>query len=138
MCVGGCWMPIDPDAGVGCDYNGTPYGPGSSFRAGDGCNTCTCFGGEDAGTVACTKRDCACNPTMEAQQRAYVGTSAQSCATIRYTCPQHTTPFSNDCGCGCEQDVACPDWFDCSPTPGAMACDPVALKTMCPYSGIAY
>jgi len=39
---------------AGCTYGGIQHPAGSTFRASDGCNTCSC----NAGTVACTKRAC--------------------------------------------------------------------------------
>jgi hypothetical protein len=41
--------------GGSCIYNGVTYGPGSSFPAADGCNTCTCVPREQ---LACTLRVC--------------------------------------------------------------------------------
>jgi hypothetical protein len=37
-----------------CTYDGMQHPAGTTFRASDGCNTCSC----NAGTVACTKRAC--------------------------------------------------------------------------------
>lgn len=113
-----------------CKYAGKDYVPGETFPALDGCNTCTC--GAD-GSVSCTEINCPCDASKE-WWREYVGKSPEECATIKYTCPEHTTPFSNSCGCGCEQDPACPQWFDCMPP---APCDPDMLKK-CPYSGVAY
>jgi hypothetical protein len=117
------------DCGSVCSYAGKSYQPGESFPALDGCNTCTCA---SDGSIGCTKIACACDPTAE-WWRDYVGTSPQQCATILYACPEHTTPFSNSCGCGCEQDASCPQWFDCKPP---APCDPDLLEK-CPYSGVA-
>ena len=98
----------------------------------DGCNTCTCYEG---GAVGCTTMACAaCDPGVE-WYREYVATSASQSALIDYVCPENTTYFGNDCGCGCQQDRSCPEWFDCM---DGSSCDPVAIKQKCPYSGIAY
>lgn len=113
-----------------CTYAGKAYAPGDSFPAIDGCNKCSC--GSD-GNVSCTEISCPCDPAKE-WWREYVGKSPAECATIKYACPEHTTPFANDCGCGCEQDASCPQWFDCMPP---AACDPDQIAK-CPYSGVAY
>ncbi|PID37907.1 MAG: hypothetical protein CSB49_08290 [Proteobacteria bacterium] len=128
-----------PDAGgtckpVACTFAGDEYAEGETFPAGDGCNTCTCG---KSGQVACTKRFCpppSCDPKAE-WYRKYVATDVQQCQTIKYVCPPNTTHFTNACGCGCEQDKSCPEWFNCMPPAG---CDVKALKEKCPYSGIAY
>lgn len=84
-----------------CAYQNQSYPAGSQFLASDGCNTCTC---ESDGTVSCTARACVptCNPAAEPNNH-YVGTP-QECMVIRYTCREGQVPFSNPCGCGC-QDV---------------------------------
>jgi hypothetical protein len=129
-----------PDAGgscqtIACTFGGAEYVEGETFPAGDGCNTCTCAAG---GQIACTKRFCpplpSCDPKKE-WYRKYMTTDTQMCKTIKYTCPPNTGHFSNACGCGCEQDKTCPEWFNCMPPAG---CDEKALKEKCPYSGIAY
>jgi len=115
-----------------CTYEGQTYAAGASFPALDGCNTCTCYEG---GAVGCTTMACLpCDPEAE-WYREYVATSASQCALIDYVCPENTTYFGNDCGCGCQQDRSCPEWFDCM---DPAVCDPVAIKQKCPYSGIAY
>jgi hypothetical protein len=131
LCKGGCYVPLT-DAGAGCIQNGITYPVGSSYPAGDGCNTCSCTG---AGPGACTKMACACDPVAEAHRRNYVGLGTQ-CSFIRYACKAPTTSFSNACGCGCEQDPSCPDWINCMPSPGAPPC--ADLQAKCPYSGVAF
>jgi hypothetical protein len=117
--------------GEDCVYAGVTYTQGASFPALDGCNTCSC---EAGGLVACTEIACACNPADE-WWRDYVAQDPDQCAVIDYVCPANTTPFANSCGCGCEQDSACPEWFDCMPP---SPCDPEQIAIDCPYSGIAY
>ncbi len=112
-----------------CTYAGKDYQLGETFAAIDGCNKCTCT---DQG-VSCTEMACACDASKE-WWRDYVGKSPQECMTIKYACPMNTTPFSNACGCGCEQDASCPQSIDCMPP--APNCD--ALQKKCPYSGVAY
>lgn len=138
VCAGGCYapvaQPIDAGPAPACSYGGRAYHVGDSFRAGDGCNTCFC---SSAGTVGCTALACVCDPANETHQRSYTATDPAACATIRYVCPANTTPFQNSCGCGCEQGLACPDWFDCMPGSGP-SCDTNQIKIDCPYSGIAF
>jgi hypothetical protein len=123
------------DAGTGCTYRNRTYAQGAVLNAGDGCNTCTCGSG---GLVACTEKACTCDPTKEANKRKYVGTSAAQCAAIDFACTGNTTMFQNACGCGCEQDPGCPEWFNCMPSVPPSPCDPTQIKDTCPYSGIAY
>jgi len=115
---------------TGCAYGGKVYQMGESFPALDGCNKCTCT---DQG-VSCTELMCACDPDKE-WWRQYVAKDPKQCAVIDYACPPNTKGFENACGCGCEQDASCPQWFDCMPP---SPCDPAAIKEKCPYSGIAY
>ncbi len=128
----------EPDGTVGCtlmwcascQYAGVIYQPGDSFPALDGCNTCTC---DDMGNVGCTELACPCDPEAE-WWRDYVATDPETCMVIDYVCPTNTTMFGNACGCGCEQDPSCPEWFDCMPP---APCDMEKIKEECPYSGIA-
>ena len=121
--------------GDGCEYLGVQYDVGASIASGDGCNTCSCSSG---GMVACTLMACLCDSSGTEPSREYMGESAEQCATIRYACPESTTSFSNSCGCGCEQDPSCPEWFNCMPGPGSEPCDTEQIAIDCPYSGIAY
>jgi hypothetical protein len=114
-----------------CTYAGETYIPGDEFPATDGCNTCTCAAD---GTVGCTKIACDCDPTKE-WWRDYVSTDPAQCQVIDYACPPNTTSFENACGCGCEQDASCPEFFNCMPP--AM-CDLNKIHEECPYSGIAF
>ncbi len=111
-----------------CVYAGTTYQIGESFPSLDGCNTCTCG---DAG-IGCTKLACACDPKKE-WWKEYVLTDPAACAVADFGCPANTTGFENQCGCGCEQDVSCPEFIDCMPPK-----DCTDLVKKCPYSGIAY
>lgn len=125
-----------PDAGgscqpVSCTYAGKQYAPGDSFPATDGCNTCTCT---DDGHIACTEIYCQCDPEKE-WWRDYKFTDPDTCAVVKYQCQPKTLPFSNDCGCGCQQDPACPEWINCMP-PVTPEC--TQLQTDCPYSQVAY
>ncbi|AUX40746.1 uncharacterized protein SOCE26_021470 [Sorangium cellulosum] len=115
----------------GCDYGGVTYAPGDSFPSDDGCNTCTCTAD---GGVACTERACVCDPESE-WWRNYVTEDREICPLIDFVCPENTTHFQSDCGCGCEQDKSCPEFFNCMPP---AECDAAALQARCPYSEIAY
>jgi Pacifastin inhibitor (LCMII) len=121
-----------PDAGGACQrfctWGDDNYLPGDSFPAGDGCNTCAC---SDNGMVACTKMACMCNPDVE-WWRSYVSTDTDVCAVLKYQCQPKTLPFSNPCGCGCEQDAACPEVIDCEPPT-----DCSELRSDCPFSLVA-
>lgn len=130
-CVGGCWAPVDAT----CTYEGQTYELGAEFPAADDCNTCTCL--ED-GTVTCTGLVCpACNPNLELNRRQYVTTDLAQCALIDYLCVENTTPFTNGCGCGCEQGPNCPEWIDCMPGEADAWCaDLDAFALACPFSGV--
>jgi len=136
ICNNGCWSPAPSvDAGPsGCTHNGQILRMGEAVRMGDGCNTCTC---SSVGGTLCTGRICSCDPASETHQRGYIGSSPQECALIDFVCASNTTPFQNSCGCGCEQGLACPDWFSCMPGSGT-GCDIDKIKSECPYSGIAF
>ena len=113
-----------------CIYAGESYQEGESFPALDGCNTCECT----ASGIACTDIACACNPATE-WYRDYVSTDPDECALIDYACPDNTVAFVNECGCGCEQNSECPEWFSCMPP---AQCDVEQIEKDCPYSDIAY
>ncbi|MBI4701265.1 MAG: hypothetical protein HY744_08920 [Deltaproteobacteria bacterium] len=113
-----------------CVYLGNSYQQGETFPSVDGCNDCTCT----VKGVVCTDKACPCDPDKE-WWRKYVSTDPDECKLIDYGCPENTTSFENACGCGCEQDLSCPQWFDCEPP---NPCDVEAIKKKCPYSGIAY
>lgn len=112
-----------------CVYAGVEYPAGATFPALDGCNKCTC---NSDGTVGCTEIACPCDPANE-WWRNYVATNPKTCEVIDYACTGNTTPFTNACGCGCEQDASCPQVIDCKPP---KPCDP-ALIEKCPYSYVA-
>jgi len=121
-----------------CLYEGVNHSVGDSFSSRDGCNTCGCVVNPDGTTdIACTERACMCNPKNE-PYRMYAGSSPDpSCETVDFSCPSNTTVFTNECGCGCEQSVECPDSFDCSPAGmmNMLSCDQ-SLIDRCPYSQI--
>jgi hypothetical protein len=115
--------------GGSCVYAGIQRAAGESFGALDGCTTCT---GEESGAVSCTEKACACDP-MNEWWRQYETTVPAECAVIDYTCPTNTTTFENSCGCGCEQDSACAESYDCAPP---NQCDVAQLQADCPFSQI--
>jgi hypothetical protein len=116
--------------GGACRYLGVDQPAGSSFPARDGCNVCKCVRSSADGTldIACTDDACGCNSDTETY-RHYLGTSPDACSQL--SCPDHTTAFSNTCGCGCEQSTECPNSSDCDPNGADMLCAYQALT--CPY-----
>jgi hypothetical protein len=79
----------------------------------------------------------ACDPDTE-HDRNYVSESVEGCMVIRYTCVEYTVPFSNACGCGCEQDASCPELVDCMPGPDPRPGCSADELARCPYTEIAY
>jgi hypothetical protein len=121
-----------------CFYGGVEYAPGATFPSRDGCNSCSCIlDMKSVPSVACTERACQCDPTTDTY-RKYVVTDPTKCELTDFMCAENTTPFANDCGCGCQQSLDCPNVFDCTPDPKTMKsnCDP-ALEARCPYSTYA-
>jgi hypothetical protein len=116
-----------------CSYGGQTYPRGVSFPDRDGCNTCACPT-QDTATVTCTRlADCSCNPDKE-WYRKYTATSVAACAAAKFACPDNTTSFFNDCGCGCEEQESCGQYVDCQPGPNAVTCE--AQKAACPYAQV--
>lgn len=83
--------------GPTCSYGDDIYHVGDHFRAGDGCNTCTCT----ATGIDCTKSICSCNPDSEPDKH-YILTP-QECQTSTWSCPAGQQKFQNECGCGCRR-----------------------------------
>jgi len=81
-------------------------------------------------SILCQKRSGSCDHEEELD-RDYVAESADGCPLIDYVCPEHTTPFSNECGCGCEQPADCPDFVNCAP---GSTVDPLCDSAECPYT----
>lgn len=115
--------------GPACVYGGKPYDVGQSFPSLDGCNTCSCA---QPKVVSCTTKACPCDPSKEWWKK-YLSTDPKTCEVIDFACADNTTPFENQCGCGCAQDPSCPPYIDCMPPT-----DCTELKKKCPFSGIAY
>ncbi|MCB9733180.1 MAG: hypothetical protein H6745_11270 [Deltaproteobacteria bacterium] len=67
-----------------CTFNGHTYAAGASFRAGDGCNTCTCDP-NGTGGVACTFLDCGAGCTVDGV-RYPVGASVPGGSCEACTC----------------------------------------------------
>ncbi len=83
-------------------------------------------------TILCKYADGKCDPSVEFN-RNYVATDPKQCMVIDYICPSQTSMFSNDCGCGCEQDSTCPRYVDCMPGPSVS--NPLcAADGRCPYT----
>ncbi len=91
-------------SGGKCSYNGVTYASGSTFPAGDGCNSCRC----SDGMVSCTKLACAdasidapinsCNPTGGCPDGPACGTV---CCNLGEACIQGVCR----CGAGSACDV---------------------------------
>jgi hypothetical protein len=115
-----------------CIYGGTQYGPNEGFLSLDGCVECSCKVTEDGqGFVDCPPSAASCcDATPGVEWWREYGDAVGGCAPE--LCPPATTPFNNDCGCGCEQDPSCPEAFDCVSTP----CDADAIESECPFSRI--
>jgi len=103
---------------------------------------CTTIWCEKSGAASdgggATDAGAACDTTLD-PQRHYTSTDPKGCALLGAPCPAYTTPFSDACGCGCEQDLTCPAFIDCMPGPGVP--DPRCSTTgpvPCPYSTRAY
>jgi hypothetical protein len=120
-----------------CLYGGVVHDVGEMFPARDGCNSCACTVDKDSNVfLSCTDNACGCNRSSETF-RNYVATDAMKCQVLDFMCPENTTTFVNDCGCGCEQSTDCPNVFDCTPDAMTMksTCD-TALEARCPYSQV--
>ncbi len=110
-----------------CLYAGKEVLSGATIPDRDGCNSCTC----EFAAISCTKKACTCDPAKE-WWRNYVATSAKECSLVDFTCDAGATPFSNDCGCGCEEPSTCPQFAQCDP-----AYDCAKILADCPYAGAA-
>jgi hypothetical protein len=91
-----------------CTYAGQSHPSGEDFISPDGCNSCSCSNG----AVNCTSNVCPCEPMRE-YYRSYLSLGADGCPTTDLACQTGATPFTNECGCGCEQSLSCPQYFDC-------------------------
>lgn len=110
-----------------CTYAGRTYANGDWFLAVDGCNKCSCADG----VTTCSEMDCKCD-TQQEYWRQYIAYSPNECASITYRCQPGSTPFSNACGCGCEQSPDCPASFFCPSQYGGVG---GATGTLPGYSG---
>ncbi len=54
-----------------------------------------------------------CQPS--AQPHREYAAFADECTDLQIVCPEGSEPFSNDCGCGCEQPEECPESVNCMP-----------------------
>jgi hypothetical protein len=74
-----------------------------------------------------------CDPEAEAHYREYRGLDPDGCAAADpEPCPEYTTHFGNECGCGCEQGVECPDTYACPADGSMMRCE--YLRIHCPFT----
>jgi hypothetical protein len=76
-----------------------------------------------------------CQPGLD-KHYAYAAWS-EDCPTFTIYCPEGSSPFGNECGCGCEQPETCPDGVDCMPTGSGMISH-LCASTECPFTQRAY
>jgi len=127
-----------PAGGAGggiCHYEGQELGVGESAWDSQSCNICTC---EASGDVVCTDDACTCDARYSECMREYMSDDPTDCATLTFDCPEHTTRFDNDCGCGCHQSPDCPTECLCvwgtTSMPDCSRCN--AIQRECPYIAI--
>lgn len=84
-------------------------------------------------TIYCL--DSSCDAEKDYNRR-YVAKDQKSCALADFICQPNTTPFTNACGCGCEQDANCPEYVDCEPGSGdqSLLCSDLSK---CPFTSRA-
>jgi hypothetical protein len=109
-----------------CSYAGWTYLNGVTFSATDGCNSCQCVNGK----VICTEASCGCSPSAETW-RFYQMSDRSACAAADFACPTGTVRFDNQCGCGCEQSVDCPETHQCA-SDTLSSLDTAAVDVMIP------
>lgn len=79
--------------------------------------------------ITCQKVESFCDLGQQ-PNREYVGQGSE-CIDVDLACPEHTTPFDEPCGCGCEQPSSCPEYVDCEPG-GEL--DPLCESNECPFT----
>ncbi len=62
----------------------------------------------------CAVRE-ACNRDEDHNLR-YAHRLVALCEGLTLECPENTSQFLNECGCGCQQDESCPAFVNCSPS----------------------
>jgi hypothetical protein len=85
----------------------------STTTCNDGCNTCRCANGE----WACTRRFCpdaGPPPKCDEPGKRYVSRDPNQCKVMLFSCPTNSSPFFDDCGCGC---ISTPPPRDAGPAP---------------------
>lgn len=105
--------PPSPMPSLGCAYEGKTYADGDSFRAMDGCNSCSC---ED-GRVACTEIGCDPDPgpTQPPISCEQVGVFYEQLLEDAKRCDPHESEscsyrVSTGLGCGCDTFVNPQNW----------------------------
>jgi len=137
-CEGGCWADNkSAPLASGCYYDGA-WGPqlfkrGEQFVARNFCSTCKCT---DDNVVVCFELACCDTANRKTPRRFYAG-DQETCSTFDLLeCKGiNATKFSDDCGCGCQQDPDCPESFDCKPNAN-QPCNFSDIFNRCPYSDI--
>ncbi|MGE5784978.1 MAG: hypothetical protein ACM3ZE_10320 [Myxococcales bacterium] len=77
-------------------------------------------------TITCKRASC----SKKDYNRKYTLTDPAKCAAVRIACETNAVPFSDTCGCGCEQDSSCPESVDCMPGAGIVA-KPLPTPDLC-------
>lgn len=90
-------IPCGGFAGFAC-----PDGMTCKDVPGDDCNPKK--GGADCPGVCKGKNTC----DYSANDKTWISKSANECAVIQYLCADGMVPFSNECGCGCEEPAGEP------------------------------
>ncbi|HKO52105.1 MAG TPA: hypothetical protein VJV79_30555 [Polyangiaceae bacterium] len=74
-----------------------------------------------------------CQPGLQ-KDRVFAAFAVE-CPTLSIHCPKGSSPFADECGCGCEQPEACPDSVNCQPGSGSQS--ELCTSTECPFTGRA-
>jgi hypothetical protein len=71
-------------------------------------------GGRDCGGICLAPDSTRKRPRCDYkdQNLSYVSTNADECPAILFRCPEGSTAFFNDCGCGCQASPAICDYQD--------------------------
>jgi hypothetical protein len=126
-CQAGGTISSTAQACLPCLYEGAWRYSNKDFSDRDGCNTCSCY----LGTVSCSAEPtCSCDPPHE-WWRSYVSTNPAECTALDYACEGELKPFSNACGCGCEEPTSCPEYAQCDA--GVEPEDCQRMLAVCPY-----
>ena len=76
-----------------------------------------------------------CN--LQPQKDRVFAAPLESCSSISINCPKGSIPFTDPCGCGCDQPADCPDGVNCAPTGGGEIRSHLCNSDECPFTGRA-